>query len=102
VNLNIDGVLFTTNFEVIEIVDGSKPYPTLLGLDRVFNNHTIIGLKKRQMIFEVAYLRVTAPLDPMEGRRYVEPKRGKELDNLYNVIMYMDDYINPTVEGVLI
>jgi hypothetical protein len=31
----------------------------------------------------------------------VEPKRGKELDNLYNVIAYMDDYINPIVEGVL-
>jgi hypothetical protein len=56
----------------------------------------MIELKKTQMIFEVEYLRFTAPLDPTEGRQYVEPKRGKELKNLYNVTMGMDDYINPT------
>jgi hypothetical protein len=33
VNVNINGVLNTTDFEVIEIVDSSKPYPVLLGLD---------------------------------------------------------------------
>jgi hypothetical protein len=67
VNVNIDGVHNTTYFEVIKIVDGSKPYPTLLGLDWDFDNQTIIDLKKRQMIFEVEDLRVTMPLDPTEG-----------------------------------
>jgi len=33
VNVNTDGVHSIVDFEVIEIVDGSKPYPTLLGLD---------------------------------------------------------------------
>jgi hypothetical protein len=43
-------------------------------------------MKKRQMIFEEGDLRVTAPLDPTEGRRYVEQIMEKEIDNLYNVI----------------
>jgi hypothetical protein len=80
---------------------GSKPYPMLLGLAWDFDNQTIIDLKKRQMIFEVGDLRVTAPLDPTKGRLYVELERGKELVNLYNVTTQMDDYVNPTVEGVL-
>jgi hypothetical protein len=85
VSVSIDGVRSLADFEVIEIVDGSTPYPTLLGLDWAFENQTIIDLKKRQMIFEVEDLKVTAPLDPTEGRRYVEPVKGKELDNLYNM-----------------
>jgi hypothetical protein len=85
VNVNIDRVHNKFFFEVIEIVDGSKPYPTLLGLNWDFYNETTIDLKKRQMIFEVGDLRVNVSLDPIETRRYVEPVRGKELDNLYNV-----------------
>jgi hypothetical protein len=77
VNVNISGVCNTTNFEVIEIVDGSKTYSVFLGLECDFDNQTIINMKKRQMIFEVADLRVTVPLNPTEGRRYVEPTRGK-------------------------
>jgi hypothetical protein len=64
VNVNIDGVRSIAYFEVIEIVDGSKPYLYFLGLNWDFYNQTIIDLKKRQMIFEVAELRVIAPLDP--------------------------------------
>lgn len=82
VNDNIDGVHNIVYFEVIEIVDGSKPYPYFLGLDWDFDNETIIDLRKRQMIFEVADLTVTTPLYPMEGRRYVEPTRGNELDTI--------------------
>jgi hypothetical protein len=52
------------------------------------------------MIFEGGGLKVTVPLDPMEERRYVEPMR-KEIDNLYNMTMQMDDYINSTIDGVL-
>jgi len=41
------------------------------------------------------------PLDTTKGRRYVEPTKGKDLDNLYNVIAQMDDYVNPTTDGAL-
>jgi len=40
-------------------------------------------------------------LDPTEGRRYVEPKKVKEFDNLYNVTAHMDDYVNPIANGAL-
>jgi hypothetical protein len=61
------------DFEVIDIVDNTFPYPTLLGLDWDFDNQTIINLKTRKMIFESGEYRVIAPLDPSEGGRYVEP-----------------------------
>ena len=33
VTIDLDGVRTKADFEVIEIVDGTKPYPTLLELD---------------------------------------------------------------------
>ena len=54
------------------------------------------------MIFKVEYLKVTAPLDPTEKTRFIEPTKRKELDNLYNMTPWMVDYVNPTAEGVLI
>jgi hypothetical protein len=38
-----------------------------MGLEWDFDNQTIINLKKREMIFELGNLKVTAPLDPLEG-----------------------------------
>jgi hypothetical protein len=54
-------------FEVIEIVDDSCRYPALLGIDRAFNNSTVVDLKKIFMTFEGYGLRVIAPLDLDEG-----------------------------------
>jgi secreted protein with Ig-like and vWFA domain len=59
-----------------------------------------IDLNKRQMVFEVDYFKVTTLLDPTEGKRYVEPKKRKEIDNSYNMIVQMDDYVNPTTKGI--
>jgi len=50
VTVDIEG-FYTTNFQVIEIVDDNNPYPTLLGLNWAFDNMDIINLKKIQMIF---------------------------------------------------
>ena len=77
VNVNIDGVHIIEDFEVIEIVDGITPYPTLLGLDWAFYYQTIIDIKKRQMLFEVEDLKITTLLDPIEGRIFVKPTKGK-------------------------
>jgi hypothetical protein len=38
VTVDLDGVHTKADFEVIDIVDGTKPYPALLGLDWVFDN----------------------------------------------------------------
>jgi hypothetical protein len=77
VSVIINGVHNVPDFEVIEIVNGSTPYPTLLGIYWAFENETIIDLKKRQMIFQVEELKFVASLDPTEGRRYVELVKGK-------------------------
>ena len=67
--MDIDGVRAFTDFEVIEIIDDSCPYPVLLGIDWAFNNSTV-DLKKKIMTFEGDDLRVITPLYPDEGRRY--------------------------------
>jgi hypothetical protein len=52
VTVDLYGVHTKEYFEVIEIVDGTTPYPTLLGLDWAFDNESIIDLKRRKMTFE--------------------------------------------------
>jgi hypothetical protein len=65
--VDIDRFRTFADFEVIEIVDDSCPYPTLLGIDWALKNYTVVDLKERHMKFERAGLRVIAPLDPDEG-----------------------------------
>jgi hypothetical protein len=101
VTVSIDGVCGLADLELIEIVDGSNPYPTLLGLDWAFDNQNIIDLNKIQMIFKVEDLKVIVSLDPSEGIRYVEPGKGKEIDNLHTMNVWMENYVNPTNDGVL-
>jgi hypothetical protein len=101
VPVNIDEVRNVEDFEVIEIVDDSQPYPTLMGLEWAFDNQTIITMKRRETLFEVKYFKATTPLDPTEGKRYIDPTRGNDIDNLYNMTPWMDDYVNPTVDGAL-
>jgi hypothetical protein len=72
------------------IVDEIQPYPSMIGLEWDFDNQAIINLKRREMIFEVGYLKVTTPLDPLEGKRYIEPTRWNDIGNLYNMTMWMD------------
>jgi hypothetical protein len=71
--VDLDGVHTKEDFEVIEIVDGTPPYPLLLGLYWAFNNQAIINLKTKKMTFESGDYRVISPLDPSEGERFVEP-----------------------------
>ena len=52
VPVDIDGVQSLADFEVIEIIDDSKPFPALLGIDWDFDNLVVINLKKKQMTFE--------------------------------------------------
>lgn len=53
IEVNIDGVRSKVDFEVIEIIDDTNPYPTLLGIDWEFDNLAILNLKKRQMSFDL-------------------------------------------------
>ena len=50
--VEIYGVHSFADFEVIEIIGYSKPYPALLGIDWEIDNMVVIDLKKRKMTFE--------------------------------------------------
>jgi hypothetical protein len=45
--VDIDGVQSLAKFEVIEIIDDSKPYHVLLGIDWAFSNLAVFNLKKK-------------------------------------------------------
>ena len=47
VQIDIDGVSTFMDFEVIEIIDDSNPYPALLGIEWAMENAAVINLKKR-------------------------------------------------------
>ena len=85
--VDIEGVSTQMNFEVIEIVDDSNPYPTLLGIDWAMDMNGIINLKRWKMIFEKKSLRVIVLLDLVEGACYTELVRDEdsndELDYIY-------------------
>lgn len=70
--VDIEGVSTLANFEVIDIIDGSNPYPVLLGIDWATDMNGVINIKKRKMIFEKKSLCIVVPLDPVEGSRYIE------------------------------
>jgi hypothetical protein len=56
------------------------------------------------MTFELGeYYRVIAPLDPSEGERFVEPTYLdlEEINQLYKKIARDEDYMDPTVDGIL-
>jgi len=81
VTVDIKGVSTQTDFKVIENVDDSNPYPSLLRIDWATNMKGIINLKRRKMTFERKSLRVVVPLDPAKGEPYTEPMHDKESDD---------------------
>jgi hypothetical protein len=38
-----------------------------------------------EMVFKVGDLKIIAPIDPTEGKRYVEQTKRKGIHNLYNI-----------------
>ena len=89
VPVDIDGVRSLADFKVIEIIDDSNPFPTLLGIDCAFDNLVVINLKKKQMTFEGHNIWIITPLDPTQGPHYTKPIRDEEetrdVDDLYKV-----------------
>jgi hypothetical protein len=101
--VDLDGVCTKANFEFIEIVDDTTPYPVLLGLDWAFDNQDIINLKTRKMAFESEEYKLIAPLDPFEGERFVEPTclDLEEISQLYRTTTLNEDSVNPIADGIL-
>ena len=98
VEVNIDGVKTMADFESIEIMEDTNPYPYLLGIDWEFENNSIFNLKHRHVSFENEELWVVAPLDVLEGEKYTESIRDDtsniEIENIYNVIGSSKYYVN--------
>ena len=65
VTVDVEGLRTYANFEVINIVDDTNPYPSLLGIDWAIDNQTIINFKKRILSFEDEEMRVVSPIDPL-------------------------------------
>ena len=95
VTVDIEGASTHTDFEVIEIVEDSNPYPALLGIDWATDMNGVINLKKWKMIFKKKSLCILIPLDPAEGVHYTEPVRNNgsddELDCIYKITMRDQD-----------
>ena len=99
--VDIEGMKTRVGFDVIEVVGDGGFYPVLLGIGWDNDNMVIINFKKRVMTFENQDVRVIAPLDPQEGRRYIKPVKDEVMrswDHAYNI---SEDYIHPTIDGKL-
>jgi hypothetical protein len=103
--MDLDGVRTTTNFKVMDMVDESIPFPTLLAIDWAFENHTIYNLKTRKMIFEDDNFRVVSPLYPSYYDIYVELAPnivlGDDVNHLYRITAREENHVSPTTYGVL-
>jgi len=89
VTVDIKGMSALADFEVIEIVDDSNPYPALFGINWATDMNVVINLKKQNMIFENKSLRIVVLLDHVEGLHYTERVRDYEsdddLDQIYKI-----------------
>lgn len=101
--IDIEGMSALEDFEVIEIVDESNPYPALIGIDWATDMNGVINLKKQKMTFEKKSLYVVVHLDPTEGPCYTEPvcdyESGHDLDQISKIMTRDQDWVNPTTDG---
>ena len=98
--VDIEGVKVLAYFKVIQIVDDTDPYPSLLGLDWDIDMDGLINPKKWRMEFETNGTTVIIPLDPVEGVRYKKTMCADEdIDHIYRVTLRDEDWINRTTDG---
>ena len=79
--MEVEALTTYAEFKVIDIFDDIKPYPTLLEIYWAIDNQTIIYFKKMILSFEDSEIRVVAPIDLLQGQRYVKPIHRKGKDN---------------------
>ena len=84
------------------MVEDGGSYPALLGFGWDNDSMAVINFKKWAMTFKNQDIRVIAPMDPQEGRQYIETIKdedGRSWDHAYNI---SEEYIYPTVDDKLI
>ena len=78
--VEVEGIKTYAYFYVTEIVDEGISYLTLLGIRWANEILLVIKFKKCVMNFENHNIRVIAPMDPSEGRRYVKPVKDEVVE----------------------
>ena len=73
----------------------------LLGIGWANDSMAVINFKQRVMTFENQDVRVIAPMDPQEGRWYIEPMKDEVSRSWAHAYNISEDYIHPTVDGEL-
>ena len=99
--VEVEGMRAYVYFNVINIVDEGSSYPTLLWIKWDKDSLEVINFNKHVLNFENHDIRVIALMDPIEGKRYIEPVKDEALkgwDHAYNI---SKDYIQPTVDDKL-
>jgi hypothetical protein len=103
--LKIKGVNIKVDFDVIEIMDDSNPYPALLCIDSSLDNNEMLNMKKRKTSFETDTSRVISLLDMNEGDNYNEAinedAQRSITKNIYHITWNIEEYINTTIDGEL-
>ena len=99
--VEFEGIRTNADFDVIEIFNEGSSYPALLGIGWDNENLAMINFKKRVMNFETRDIQVIAPLDPSEGRRYVEPVKEEVVGGWDHAYKILGDYVHPTVDEEL-
>ena len=75
------------NFKVIEPREGSKSYPTLVGLPWAKKMKADISLEKDRIKLKAQGKKIIIPLDPKEGAPWEEPNDSEaEVKKLYKII----------------
>ena len=59
-SVEVEGLRTYADFEIINIVDDTNTYPSLLGIDWAIYNQMIIKLKKQILLFEYFEIKVVA------------------------------------------
>lgn len=77
--MDIEGASTLVHFEVIEMIDGINPYPTLFRIDWGTDMNGVINLNMHKMIFEKKSLCIVIPLNPAEGSCYMEPVQNMKV-----------------------
>lgn len=67
VKVDIEDASTQVDFEVMDIIDYSNPYPTLLGVALAIDMNRVINIKKYKIIFEKNSLHIVVLLDPAEA-----------------------------------
>ena len=86
--VDVEGMNTYIDFDVIEVVDGGGSYPSLWGIEWDNDSMAVINFKKWMMTFENQDIKFISPMDPNEGKRYIELVKDEVFrgwDHAYNI-----------------